>query len=247
MNAVILAAGVGNRLRPFTEQHPKCLLTFGGKTLLRRHLEMLEGTAVRKITVVVGHLRDQIAAEVERIHIRQPVELVYNSEYTLGSALSLLQAQGALGSVTALIMDADLLLGREMVNTLVSSAAPSCLLADGGLIDTGEEVKVVVRSEGTVCELGKLLYRGGTVVGESVGLYKFSPEAGQALLGALHDEVTRNPRIEYEAVMNGILETIELHYIPTGKLPWIEIDFPEDIERARREVWPLIKDELVTY
>ncbi len=246
MNVVILAAGVGNRLRPFTAEHPKCLLTFGGKSLLQRHLEMLDRIGVGKITIVVGHLRDQVEAEVKQVNLQRQIELVYNPQYRLGSGLSLLQAENGLGSAPAIIMDADLLLCHEMVKSLFASSAPNCLLADERLIDTGEEVKVLVRSDGTVCELGKQIHRGGSVVGESVGLYKFSPEAGQTLVGRLKPEVAENPRVEYEAIIDSVLDRIQMHYVPVGQLPWIEIDFPNDVERARKEIWPLITNrELV--
>jgi choline kinase len=246
MNIVILAAGVGNRLRPFTAEHPKCLLTFGGKSLLQRHLEMLDGIGVAKITIVVGHLADQIEAEVKRVDLHRQIDLVYNPQYRLGSGLSLLQAESALGSAPAIIMDADLLLCREMVTSLFSSSAPNCLLADERLIDTGEEVKVLVRSDGTVCELGKQIHRGGSVVGESVGLYKFSSDTGHTLVELLRLEVADHPRVEYEAIIDSVLGRSQVHYVPVGHLPWIEIDFPHDVERAREEIWPLIsKRDLV--
>ena len=237
---MILAAGVGNRLRPFTIEHPKCLLSFGGKSLLQRHLEMLDGIDAGKITIVVGHLADQVEAEVKRVGLQRQIDLVYNPDYRLGSGLSLLQAESGLGRVPAIVMDADLLLCREMVTSLFSSSAPNCLLADERLIDTGEEVKVLVRSGGTVCELGKQVQRGGSVVGESVGLYKFSPDAGQTLVGVLKRGVAENPRVEYEAIIDSVLDSIQMHYVPIGQMPWIEIDFPNDVERAREEIWPLI-------
>jgi choline kinase len=240
MNMVILAAGVGNRLRPFTTEHPKCLLSFGGKSLLQRHLEMADGLAVRTVTIVVGHLADQVEAEVGRLHVRQRIELVYNSQYMLGSALSLLQAQAALGSAPAIIMDADLLLCRDMVASIVSSSAPNCLLADPRLIDTGEEVKVLVGPGDTVCELGKHIHRAGSIVGESVGIYKFSPEACNTLVGMLRRRVAENPSLEYEAIIDSVLDKMQMHYISVAEIPWIEIDFPDDVERARKEIWPLI-------
>ena len=242
MNAVILAAGVGNRLRPFTAEHPKCLLSFGGKSLLRRHLEMLDGIGVGKVTIVVGHLADQVEAELKRVDLPLQIELVFNPQFRLGSGLSLLQGESGLGSGPAIIMDADLLLCREMVASLFSSSAPNCLLADERLIDTGEEVKVLVRPDGTVCELGKQIHRGGSIVGESVGLYKFSPEAGQTLVEMLKREVAEKPGIEYEAIIDGALDRIQMRYVPVGPLPWIEIDFPHDVERARKEIWPLISN-----
>jgi choline kinase len=240
MNAVILAAGVGKRLRPFTTEHPKCLLTFGGKSLLRRHLEMLDGAGVKNICVVVGHLADQVEAEVKQLNCRMPIELVHNPRYELGSALSLLQAEAAFLSVPAIIMDADLLFCRTMLDRLLASATPNCMLVDDRLVDTGEEVKVVSRSDGRVYELGKQVRREGTVIGESVGIYKFSGETTHDLIEALRRAVRENPQVEYETIIDSLLEHIPIRYVCVGDLPWIEIDFPQDVDRARDEIWPYI-------
>jgi choline kinase len=239
MNAVILAAGVGKRLRPFTTEHPKCLLTFGGKSLLRRHVEMLDGAGMKNICVVVGHLADQVEAELKQLTCRTPIELVYNAEYRFGSALSLLQAEAALRTA-AIIMDADLLFCRTMVDRLVASLAADCLLVDDRLVDSGEEVKVVSRSDGRVYELGKQVRRDGTVIGESVGIYKFSAETTHDLIEALRRAVRENPHVEYETVIDSLLEHIPIRYVRVGDLPWIEIDFPQDVDRARDEIWPSI-------
>jgi len=59
MRAVILAAGVGRRLRPHTESSAKSMLLFGGKTLMRRHLDILSRLPVEESFVVVGHCADQ--------------------------------------------------------------------------------------------------------------------------------------------------------------------------------------------
>jgi choline kinase len=239
MNAVILAAGVGKRLRPFTTEHPKCLLTFGGKSLLRRHLEMLDAAGVKNICVVVGHLADQVKAELNQLTCRTPIELVYNAEYRFGSALSLLQAEAALRTAV-IIMDADLLFCRTMVDRLMASPAADCLLVDDRLVDSGEEVKVVSRSDGRVYELGKQVRREGTIIGESVGIYKFSAETTHDLIEALRRAVRENPQVEYEAVIDSLLEHIPIRYVRVGDLPWIEIDFPQDVDRARDEIWPSI-------
>ena len=240
MHAVILAAGIGKRLRPFTSEHPKCLLAFDGKSLLRRHLEMLDGAGVQKISVVVGHLADQIEAEVKQVNCRTPVELVYNPEYRFGSALSLLHAEASLRTVAAIIMDADLLFSRTLVDRLIASPAGNCLLVDDRLVDTGEEVKAVAGPGAMVCELGKQVRGDGTVVGESVGIYKFCAETTGKLIDALQRAVRENPQVEYETVIDGLLEQIQMSYIPIGDLAWIEIDFPQDVDRARAEIWPTI-------
>ena len=240
MNTVILAAGVGKRLRPFTAAHPKCLLAFGGKSLLRRHVEMMDAAGVQKIAIVVGHLADQVEAEVKRVNCRVSIELIYNPQYEFGSALSLLKAESAFQNVPAIIMDADLLFCRVMADRLLESPAPNCLLVDDRLVDTGEEVKVVAGSNGIVCGLGKQVRREGIVVGESVGIYKFSADTNNKLITGLRLAVAENPQVEYEAVIDSLLDQIEMRYVPVGDLSWIEIDFAADVDRANTETWPAI-------
>src|SRR5438552_2893993 len=213
MNTVILAAGIGKRLLPFTAERPKCLLDFCGKSLLRRHLEMMDAAGVQKIAIVVGHLADQVEAEVKSVHCRVSIELVYNTQYEFGSALSLLKAEAALQNLPAIIMDADLLFCRVMADRLLEIPAPNCLLVDDRLVDTGEEVKVVAGPKGIVCGLGKQVRREGRVVGESVGMYKFTEDTNNKLLTSLRLAAAGNPQVEYEAVIDSLLEQIEMRYV----------------------------------
>jgi len=134
-------------------------------------------------------------------------------------------------------MDADLLFCRVMADRLLESPAPNCLLVDDRLVDTGEEVKVVAGSNGMVCGLGKQVRREGTVVGESVGIYKFSADTNNKLITGLRLAVAENPKVEYEAVIDSLLEHIEMRYVPVGDLSWIEIDFAADVDRANTETW----------
>jgi len=91
-----------------------------------------------------------------------------------------------------------------------------------------------------VCQLGKQVRQGGTVVGESVGIYKFSADTNNRLTAGLRLAVSENPQVEYEAVIDSLLEQIEMRYVPVGDLSWIEIDFAADVDRANTEIWPAI-------
>jgi N-acetyl-alpha-D-muramate 1-phosphate uridylyltransferase len=65
MKAMILAAGLGSRLKPFTEKHPKALFPINGKTLLQRNIEYLQSFGVTDIIVNVHHFADQIIASIK--------------------------------------------------------------------------------------------------------------------------------------------------------------------------------------
>jgi choline kinase len=238
MNAVVLAAGVGKRLQPFTDVHPKSLLRFGEETLLERHIKLLGGAGIEAITIVIGHLAEQVREEVCRLKWPAPLRLLHNARYREGSALSLLTAADALSGTSSLVMDGDILYGRELLHRLIQAPWPNCLLADPESRDSGEEVKVVVREDGRVCELGKRVHGGGRVVGESVGMFKFEPLAGKGLADRLRSATASDPSIEYEPVIDGLLKEFRVDYVSVKGLPWTEIDFWGDVERARAEVYP---------
>src|SRR6266545_5735096 len=95
MRAIIFAAGVGRRMGPRTADLPKVLLEFGGKTLLRRHVESLSAVGVREVVVVTGWHQEKVDAEMERLRGDHPLRLIAarNESFREGSALSVWAAE----------------------------------------------------------------------------------------------------------------------------------------------------------
>src|SRR5580698_8076430 len=111
MRAIILAAGRGSRLSPAqTSPQPKCLLKFGGVSLLERHLRLLQAAGVTEVVMVLGFEHPVIETELRRLAalgLPQPETLI-NERFILGSVLSVHVAAAAMrrgGDV--LLMDAD--------------------------------------------------------------------------------------------------------------------------------------------
>ena len=146
MHAIILAAGRGNRLAEFNpDGRPKCLLEFGGRSLLARQLDILFSFGVRQITLVVGYEADQIIDHVGTLSSRPEVAFVYNPAYTEGSVLSLLAAQDALnGNVSVLVLDADVLFHPQILQILIESPNPNCYLIDRDFVPGDEPVKIAI-------------------------------------------------------------------------------------------------------
>ena len=89
MRAVMLAAGVGRRLGPQLNHVPKLLLSLGGKTLLRRHLEILDHVGIGELVLVTGYRAGAIEAELAALESPVAVTTVHNPDYTEGSVVSL--------------------------------------------------------------------------------------------------------------------------------------------------------------
>lgn len=243
MKAIMLAAGIGRRLAG--RHPPKPLLSVGGKTLLERHIEVLRSRGVDHLVLIVGHRETELRCEVERLGVDGFVRLHRNADYMRGSILSLWCARTALSSETgALIMDADVLYHPGLIDRLLASPHPNCLLLDRDFEPGDEPVKVGV-SDGKVVEFGKRINGAALdLLGEWPGFVKLSAPVSRALVGVMH-ELIEAGRID--APMEDALRDLILRHPGilqwediTG-LPWIEIDFVQDLERARGEILPLIE------
>jgi choline kinase len=236
VKAIILAAGVARRLAPLTDRTQKCLLEVGGRPLLTRMLAALDAVGVREAVLVVGHCADQVREVGGRRVGRMGIRYVENPQYTKGSAISLYAARACFGD-PVVVMDADVLFPQEFLRRLLSSPAPSALLIDRGFQDTGEEVKCYTRGERVIALGKKVVPEGWDLMGEGVGFFKCGAEAGPALVQLLERVMVEGGGLsEYEDALHLLVQHHHVGWVDISGLPWTEIDFAEDLRRARDEV-----------
>jgi len=237
MQAILLAAGSGRRLqRPF----PKCLVDIGGMTLLSHALRALAAVKVIEAWVVVGFRHDLIAAELERCPSPVPVVCVPNEAFLRGSVRSLWAAREAM-SGEVLVMDADVLFPVQLLHRLVQSPHANCVLGDPRSSFTGEEMMLTTQGD-RVWDITRGVSDTSQVLGEGVGFYKLDRLAAQALRGLLESWIASGrDHEEYEEVFRILFKSCLFGYELVNDLPWTEIDFPEDIDKAERTVWPQIQ------
>jgi L-glutamine-phosphate cytidylyltransferase len=237
MKAVILAAGVGKRLWPVTQHRPKCLIEIGGQTLLHRYFAALASVGVRRADIVVGYKQEMIRSAVESNEQGVKVNFLVNEQFHRGSISSLWVARTALDD-DVIIMDADVLFHREILRRLVQSPYPNALLMDDTVKQTGEECMVVVEG-GRVIALTKKMPERYDYAGEGVGFLKVRHADTPHVVASLRTFVDREAwHMEYEDALAGFFREVKVGHEIVGGLPWTEIDFPEDVEKAEREVLP---------
>jgi len=230
MRAILLAAGRGRRLG---SDAPKCLVEIEGKTLLERHYVNLLESGVDRLTIVVGFERGMIAEAVARLRGPLEVELIENDRFVHGSIVSLHVAAERLAE-GGLWMDADVLYPAALLRRLVASRHENCVLLDAGSEETGEEMMVGVR-DGRVLKIARRVGKDWDLAGESVGFFKVGPEGGRVMRRLLAAEVDAG-RLdqEYEAALDRAFQEIPFGFERVDDLSWTEIDFEEDVEKARR-------------
>lgn len=236
MRAIILAAGKGTRLDGAAVK-PKCLVEVGGLTLLQRQIETLRSLHVNEIVIVIGFGGDSIQAACD-----QDIRFVENSDYEKTSSLySLWLAREHLKD-GFVVLNSDVLFHPQMLADLLDSDREDALLISdtdpNPLAD--EEMKVKVREQ-RVVDISKDM-DPLEADGENVGIVKFSTPGARLLVEYM------NSLIEAGAVKDwaprAFLEFARRHplyALSTRGLPWIEIDFPEDYQRAVNEVFPRIE------
>jgi choline kinase len=245
MRAIILAAGRGLRLQqPEDQQLPKCLLRFGGMSLLERHLQLLRSCGVEDIVLALGFRHELVEAELDRLGWNPRPEIVLNARFDLGSVLTVHTAADAMtrgGEV--LLMDADVLYDARILTALVAGDKPVNRMLIDRDFEAGEEPVKLCARDGVPIELRKQLPADlhYDTIGESVGFFRFDQAGARRLATLVAGYVARDcaQMPHEEAVRDLIQERSQIFEVTdvTGA-PWIEIDFAADVVRAAGEVVP---------
>lgn len=234
MRAVILAAGVGRRLRPETIQTPKCLIEIGGKSIISHQLEALEGEGIKSVVVVVGYKAEQIMKHVVTNFPGIDFIFIYNSKYrNTGAAYSLWLARNNL-SDDFIYLNADALFHQKILSDIISSEKVNLLAVEKNKNEDDEEVKVIIDGKGLIKQIGKKLDAEKSI-GEFTGIVKLSKESLKKIILSLDLFVKQNEVNKYfvDAIDHSIKKhNLNIYTYANCSLPSIEIDFPGDRIRA---------------
>jgi choline kinase len=245
MKAIMLAAGVGERLGfSAADTLAKVLLRIDGKSLLQYHIEILRRQGISELVLGVGFHHQDIEREIAALGAQDYVRTVFNEKYREGNIVTLWTLRNELSCGEAvLLMDGDVLYGEGLMARLVNSHHHNCLLIDRDFEPGEEPVKICVR-DGEIVEFRKWLSADYDFCGESVGFFKLSAEMAKKLILQTELYLKQDRRHDpYEEAIRDVLLTS-----PSGTfafeditgMPWIEIDFAADIERAKAEILPRI-------
>ena len=242
-----MAAGLGWRMGE--GYPPKSLFEFGGRSLLRRHVELLAAHGVEEIVIGVGYRHHLIEAEVETLRDVANLRTVLNEDYTQGNIVTLWSLRHYLDCHTpVIVMDADVLYDHRLLRRLIDSRHDNCVLLDKNCDADDEPVKVCVKGA-RIVELSKTPNPqiGSDYFGESVGFFKFDACGARYLREVVESFVAteRRDRLYEEAIRELILSQprIDIGFEDITGLPWTEIDFYSDIEKARKQILPRLLGE----
>lgn len=234
--AVILAAGRGNRLLPHTLDRPKCLLEIGPDTILSHQLAILCGAGVGTIQIITGHGRERVVEAAG-----EGVSYAHNAEFdTTQSIDSLGFLTLDFASAGLLILNSDVLFHPALMKRLLDDPRENVLLADYREGMGEEEMKITADETGRIRTISKRTDPAAAHA-ENLGVLRLGPAAAAALVKLARDR-TRPANIKWVPDgLQSLTDRFDFHTLATDGMPWTEIDFPEDLDRARTEIWPKIE------
>ena len=234
MRALIPAAGMATRLRPLTNNCPKCLLPIGGHALLELALTALEDIGIKDITICTGYLAEQIRLFAKHSFPQLNIHFVHNDLYeTTNNIYSLyLMRKDAEGN-DVVLLDSDIVFDPAVLKRLINNNDDNTLALNSHKLGE-EEIKVILDSNQRVQEISKTCSIA-KAAGESIGIEKMSA----AYTTALYKEMEQ--MIEHEHLSNVFYEKAFERLIPQGHTFGVtdvsdlfsaELDTPEDFEEA---------------
>ena len=235
IKAIILAAGVGSRIRPLTDNCPKSLLKINGKTILEMMLSHIQACGINEVVFVLGYLQDQIKDYVKTQFPDLIVQFITNEKYEVtNTGYSLMLTKDFVQDSTFIKFDADVVFDINILKMLLASEYDNCLCIDKNINLDAEEIKVIIKDDNRVVKASKTV-NPVDAIGESIGIEKISGETACTLFNELElmmkDEQYHQEY--YEAAYERLIEKdIPFHALDISGLKWTEIDTQEDFMLA---------------
>jgi Predicted sugar nucleotidyltransferases len=236
MKTVILAAGIGSRLKPLTDYNPKCLLKIGEKSILEMTIENILATNDSEIIIVTGYLEDKIREFLRERFPKLKITIIYNKFYaSTNNIYSLWLAKDAVLGDDMMMMDSDIVFDKGIITKLLNSGYKNCLALKRHDVHY-EEIKVKTDVKGRVVEISKEVNLT-EAEGESIGIEVFGRDALTELYNILERKVVTEKKVNqfYESAFQELAGN-DLYIVDTTEYFCMEIDNKEDLATAEELV-----------
>ncbi|MGW7099475.1 phosphocholine cytidylyltransferase family protein [Streptomyces sp. NPDC054838] len=244
MIGLVLAAGAGRRLRPYTDTLPKALVPVGPEgdeeslTVLDLTLGNFAEVGLTEVAIVVGYRKEAVYERREALEAKYGVKITlidndkaeeWNNAYSLWCARDVLK-QGVIlangDTVHPVSVERTLLAARGHGRKIILALDTVKNLAD-------EEMKVITADGAGVRKITKLM-DPATATGEYIGVTLIEPEAAEALAEALKTTFERDPDLYYEDGYQQLVDDgFTIDVAPIGDVRWVEIDNHDDLAKGR--------------
>ena len=232
MKAVILAAGMGNRLKEVSQGLPKSMIKIGKSSIIHHQLESCMNVGIKNFVIVLGYKYEQLKAHIlEKISSDQ-VTFIENSIFATTNTLHSLWLTREYLDEDFIYFNADVLFQSGLLKKISEPSEYSQLLLETKSC-AEEEVKMIIDEDMRILEISKTLHIPNCA-GEFIGIGKFNKDILDRFVHYLQFGVDNGQSNNYfEYAVDLLAKDEVLKAIPTDGVPCIEIDFPEDLAKAK--------------
>ncbi len=232
MKAIILAAGIGKRLQTVSEGLPKSMIKIGERSIIHHQIESCKKAGITSFVIVLGYKKEILEAHVLEILKTDQVIFVENPIYDVTNTLYSLWLTREYFDEDFIYFNADVLFQSELLKKIAKRSKYSELFLETKSCEE-EEVKMIIDGKDKILEIGKKL-NIPDCAGEFIGIGKFNLDVLPAFKHYLQYGIDNKQENNYfEYAVNLLAKDVFLKAVPTGNAPCIEIDFPEDLEKAK--------------
>lgn len=240
MQAIILAAGMGKRLKELSRDAAKCMVEVNGITLIQRTLDQLDDLGLSRIIVVAGHKGEKLKAFIRTLGIHTPIVYVDNDIfYKTNNIYSLYLAREYLAAEDTLLLECDIIFEPAALRRLLTDPYPNLVLVDryaswmDGTMVTLDENRNILR----FVSKKEFSYEERDQYYKTVNIYKFSREFSCScyipFLEAYCKALGNNEYYEQVLKVITLLDDYQIRAALLEGERWYEIDDVQDLDIAR--------------
>lgn len=233
MIVVILAAGIGQRLRPLTEKNPKSLLEINNMSLLERFIKEFTKNDVKKFMIVVGHCKEKVEEAISTLKEKYNIiiKVVENEKYDVTNTSCSTYIASKNIKEDFILINGDNVLDPKIIKKIIKSENTGMIIDNYKQLNE-ESFKIIIKNE-KITEIGKELDIEKSS-GEFIGVSKVIKKDLEDFNNILHDLIKKDPQNYYDFAYKYLSELTKIDFIFTNGLKWTEIDDFSDWEEAKK-------------
>lgn len=236
--AVILAAGLGSRLKDKTKTMPKGFLKIDDKALIIHSIEKILDAGIRKIIIGTGYH----SKFYEMLKKDYPMIICIKNEdfASTGSMYTLYNMRKAI-TEDFLLFESDLIYESSGLLELINDKRKNLILASGKT-NSGDEVYIDANNDDVLINMSKKSDELSSIHSELVGISKVSIKMYNIMCDYTEKEIHQNRKLDYETVMVKATKQINVFVKKIEEYAWCEIDDENHLNRALNKIYPIIKE-----
>lgn len=240
--AVIVAAGLGSRLKDRTTMQPKGFLEVEGAALVERSIARLRAAGFERLVIGTGYLAEHYDALAERYRGIFQIETLRSDRYPTTGSMYTLYCLRSILDEDFVLLESDLLYEQRALSSLIADPRPDVVLISG-FTDSRDEVWIEADADSNLVDLSKDRTKLGAIAGELVGISKISAATYRAMCDVMAEALETTPKLDYEGCLVRVSRATG-KVIPVLKiddLAWCEIDDEGHLDRALTKILPAIR------